>query len=73
MQLRRTKIEPKEQDIGKRRASLARQVSPARGKATTRRIQPRHPGRACWGSRRQNHLTNHSSLTHIVNQCDVKP
>ena len=73
MQLRRTKIEPKEQDIGKRRASLARQVSPARGKATTRSRQPEHPGKVCRGSRGPNHPTNHSSTTHVVNQCGVKP
>ena len=36
MQLREIKIKPKEQDIGKRRASLAGQASPARGEATTR-------------------------------------
>ena len=73
MQLRGTKIEPKEQDIGKRRASLAGQASPARGEATTRSKQPRLPGRACRGSRGQNHPTNHSSTTHVVNQCGVKP
>ena len=73
MQLRGTKIEPKEQDIGKRRASLAGQVSPARGKATTKSEQSRLPGKVCWGSRGLNHPTNHSSTTHVVDQCGVKP
>ena len=73
MQFRGTKIEPEEQDIGKRRASLAGQASPARGEATTRSKESKLPGRACRGSRRQNHLTNHSSATHVINQCGVKP
>ena len=49
MQLGEIEIEPKEQDIGKRRASLAGQASPARGQATTRSKQPRLPDRACGG------------------------
>ena len=73
MQLRETMIEPEQQDIGKRRASLARQTSPARGKATTRSKQPRIPGRACRGSRGLNHPANHSGTTYVVNQCGVKP
>ena len=72
MQLKEIEIEPKEQDIGKRRASLAGQVSPARGEATTRTKRPRLPDRACRGSRGLNHPTNHSSTTHVVNQCGVK-
>ena len=36
MQLRRTKTEPRKQDVGKRRASLVGQVSQARGEANTR-------------------------------------
>ena len=70
MQPRETKIKPEEQDIGKRRASLAGQASPARGEATTR---CRHPGKVYRGSWGQNHPTNHSSTTHVVNQCGVKP
>ena len=73
MQPRGTKIEPEEQDINKRRAFLPGQASPARGETTTRSKQSRLPGRACRGSRGQNHPTNHSSTTHVVNQCDVKP
>lgn len=73
MQLRRTKIEPKEQDIGKRRASLVGQASPARGEATTRRKQPRLLGRAYRGSQGQNRPTNHSSMTHVINKYGVKP
>ena len=73
MQIRRTKIKLEKQDIVKRNTSLAGQASPARGKATLRRKQPRRPRRACRGSRRQNHLTNHSNTTHVVNQCGVTP
>ena len=72
MQLRGTKIEPKEQDIGKRRASLAGQGSPGRGKDTTRSKQPRLLGRAYRGSRGQSHPTNRSRMTHVVNPCGVK-
>ena len=67
MQLRGTKIKPEEKDIGKRRASLAGQASPARGEATTRSKQPRLPNRACRGSRGLNHPANHSNATHIIN------
>ena len=73
MQLRETKVKLEEKDIGKRRASLARQASPARGEATTRSKQPRLPGRACRGSRGLNHPANHSGPNHVVNQCGVKP
>ena len=73
MQIRGTKIKPEKQDIVKRKASLAGQASPARGKATTRSKQPRLSGRACRGSRGLNHPANHSNMTHDVNQCDVKP
>ena len=73
MQFRGTKIKPEEKYIGKRRASLARQASPARGEATARSRQPRPPGKVCRGSQGQNHPTNHSSTTHVVNQCGVKP
>ena len=73
MQLREIEIEPKEQDIGKRRASLAGQASPARGQATTRSKQPRLPGSACRGLRGLNHPANRASMTHVINQCDVKP
>ena len=52
MQIRGTKIKPEDQDIGKRRASLAGQASPARGEATTRTKQPRLPDRVCRGTRR---------------------
>ena len=31
------------------------------------------PAGPCRGSRRQNCLTNHSSITHVVHQCGVKP
>ena len=72
MQFRRTEIKPEEQYIGKRRASFAGHASPARGEATTRSRQPRHPGKVCRGSRGQNHPTNHSSMTHVINQCGVK-
>ena len=73
MQLRGIKIKREEQYIGKRRASLAGQASPARGKATTRSKQSRLPGRACRGSQGKNHPTNHSNTTHVVNQYGVKP
>ena len=73
MQPRETNIEREEQDIGKRRASLARQASPARGEATTRSKQSRLPERAYRGSRGQDHHTNHSNTTHVVNKCGVKP
>ena len=73
MQLREAKAKPKKQDITKRRASLARHVSPTRGKATPRSRRPRRPDRANRDSLRQNHLTNHSSTTHVVDQCSVKP
>ena len=66
-------IKLEEQDIGKRRASLVGQASPARGEAAARNRQPRHPGKVCRGSLGQNHPTNHSSTTHVVNQCGVKP
>ena len=70
MQFRGTKIKPEEQDIGKRRASLAGQVSPARGEATTGSRQPRYPGKVCRGSWGP---TNHSSMTHVINKYGVKP
>ena len=73
MHIRGTKTKPVKQDIIERKASLARQARPARGEATPRSGQPRHPGRAGWGSRRKNHHTNHTTMTHIVNQCSVKP
>ena len=73
MQIRGTKIKPKKQDIIKKKASFAGQVSPARGEATPRSRQPRHPGKVCQGSQGQNHPTNHSNTTHIINQCGVKP
>ena len=73
MQSRGAKTEPEEQDIGKRGASLAGQASLARGEATTRSKQSRLPDRACRGSQGQNHPTNHSNTTHVVNQCGVKP
>ena len=38
MQIRGTKIKPEKQDIVKRKASLAEQVSPTRGEATPRNI-----------------------------------
>ena len=57
MQPRETKIKLEKQDIDKRRASPR---------------QPRHPGRACRGSWRQNHLTNYSAMTQVVSQCGVK-
>ena len=72
MQLRGIKIKPEEQDIGKRRASLVGQASPARGEATARSRQPRHPDKVCRGSRGQNHPTNHSSTTHVVDRSGVK-
>ena len=56
-----------------REASLAGQASPAQGKATPRSKQSKCSSRACWGSQKQNHLTNHSTTTHVVNQCGVKP
>ena len=73
MQIGEIKIEPKEQGIGKRRASLAGQASPARGQATTRSKQLRLPGSACRGLRGLNHPANRASTTHVVNQCSVKP
>ena len=73
MLIRGTKTKPEKQDIVKRRACLAGQASPAWGKATLRRGQPRHPGRACRGSQKQNHLNNHSAMTQIIDQCGVKP
>ena len=73
MQTRKAKIEPRKQNIDQRRASLAGQASPLRGEATTRNKQSRLPDRACWGSRGQNHPTNHSSTTHVVDRCGVKP
>ena len=73
MQLKETKDELKKQYITKRRASLAGQASPARGKATTRSKQSRLPSRACRGSWGQNHPTNHSTTTYVINQCGVKP
>ena len=72
-QIREAKNEARKQDIIKGKASLAGQVSPARGEDTARSKQPRHPGMVCRGSRGQNHPTNHSSTTHVVNQCDLKP
>ena len=71
MQLRETKAKPEKQDIAKRRASVDGQAIPARGKATHRSRRTRHPGKVCQGSRRQNHLTNHSNMTHVVDQCSV--
>ena len=67
MQLGEIEIEPKEQDIGKRRASLAGQASPAKGQAPTRSKQPRLPVSACQGLRGLNHPTNRASTTHVVN------
>jgi hypothetical protein len=72
MQVRETKIKPEKQDIVKREASLARQASPARSKATPRNRQPERPSRACQGPQKQNHLTNHSTTTHVVDQCGLK-
>ena len=72
MQIRETKIEPEKQIIAKRKAFLAGQASPARGKATPRDRQPKRLSRACRGSRRQNHISKHSSTTHVINQCGVK-
>ena len=73
MQLGEIEIDPKEQDIGKIRASLAGQASPARGQATTRSKQPRLPGSTCRGSWGLNHPANRACMTHVVNQCGVKP
>ena len=73
MQLRETKTKPEKQGIGKGKAYLAGEGGPARGAATTRSKQSRLPDRACWGSRGQDHPTNHSNTTHVVNQCGVKP
>ena len=73
MQFRGTRIKPEEQAIDKRRAYLAGQASPARGEATARSRQLRHPGMVCRGSQGQNHPTNKSSTTHVVNECGVKP
>ena len=67
MQVGEIKIEPKEQDISKRRASLAGQASPARGQATTRSKQPRLPGSAYRGLSGLNHPTNRASMTHVIN------
>lgn len=63
----------KEQYIGKRRASLAGKASLTRGQATTRSKQPRLPGSTCRGLRGLNHHTNHTEMTHVINQCGVKP
>ena len=73
MQFKESKIRIEEQEIGKRRASVGGQAIPARGEATTRSRQPRHPDKVCRGSRGQNHPTNHSSMTHVINQCGAKP
>ena len=73
MQIRGTKIKPEKQDIVKRKAFLPDQANTARGEATPRSRQPKRPGRAFRDSRRQNHLTNHSTTTHVVDQCGVKP
>ena len=73
MQIRRTKIKPEKQDTIRRKASYAGQASSARGEATPGRRHPRRPGRAYQDTRRQNHLTNYSAMTHIINQCGVKP
>ena len=73
MQLKEIEIEPKEQDIGKRKASLPGQASPARGQATTRSKQPRLPGSTCRGSWGLNHPANRASMTHVINQCVVNP
>ena len=65
MQIGGTKIKPQKQDIFKKKASFTGQASSARGEASTKIKQPRLPGRACRGSRGQNHPTNHSNTTHV--------
>ena len=71
MKIKGTKIKPEKQDTLKGKASFAGQASSAKGEATPTSRQPRRPGRAYRDSRRRDHFTNHSTTTHIVNQCGV--
>ena len=73
MQNKKTKIKLEEKDTTTRKASLAGQGSSTRTGSPREEDVHDAPAGACRGSRRQNHLTNYSATTHVINQCGVKP
>ena len=73
MQMKRTKVKPEKQDTTRRKASLAGQASSARvepppekdAQDVSAELGGTHEGKTT--------SPNYSTMTHVVNQCGVKP
>ena len=73
MQDKRTDIKPGKQDTVRRKASLAGQTGLARAEPPPEENDQDVPAGPVGTHGGKKHLINHSPMTHVMDQCGVKP